>query len=179
MPGLAIATSPDHIFPRGHISFPVINKGGSHEDRYPWLLTSLRLSVRHRRCRSSNSSSLSPRPFISVSERSAREEGQGWEFLCLTPPTERREQRSNQVPPNRLNPISRFAIAAEYRASAREPLYGETGSATLDYRRVKVRWVTPLGLFTDSTLNRCSIPSSAVHSGSPRPSTMGTKAMCM
>ena len=45
--------------------------------------------------------------------------------------------------------------------------------------RFGVRWVTPLGLLTDSTWKRCSIPSNPVHSGSPRPSRMGTTAMCM
>jgi len=31
---------------------------------------------------------------------------------------------------------------------------------SLGYRRVKVRWVTPLGLLTGSTVNRRSNPSS-------------------
>jgi hypothetical protein len=66
--------------------------------------------------------------------------------------TERRGQRSNQVPPNRLK--SNFTVCnrcwiSRILISAREPLYGETGSTTLEYRRVKVRWVTPLGLLTD------------------------------
>jgi hypothetical protein len=46
------------------------------------------------------------------------------------------------------------------------------------YRRVKVRWVTPLGLLTASVRKRRSSPSSPSQSGSPRPSTMGTTTMC-
>ena len=47
------------------------------------------------------------------------------------------------------------------------------------YRRVKMRWVTPLGELTDSTSNRCSNASSPSQSRSPRPRTMGTMTMCM
>jgi len=46
------------------------------------------------------------------------------------------------------------------------------------YRRLKVRWVTPLGLFTASIWNRSSSPSSPSQSRSPRPSTIGTTTMC-
>ena len=47
------------------------------------------------------------------------------------------------------------------------------------YRRVKVRWVTPLGLLTASVWKRSSSASSPSQSASPRPSTMGATTMCM
>ena len=46
------------------------------------------------------------------------------------------------------------------------------------YRRLRVTWVTPLGLFTASIRNRSSSPSSPSQSRSPRPSTIGTTTMC-
>ena len=46
------------------------------------------------------------------------------------------------------------------------------------YRRLRVTWVTPLGLFTASIWNRSSSPSSPSQSRSPRPSTIGTTTMC-
>ena len=47
------------------------------------------------------------------------------------------------------------------------------------YRRVNVRWVTPLGELVASISNRCSRPARSSHIRSPRPKTMGTTAMCM
>ena len=46
------------------------------------------------------------------------------------------------------------------------------------YRRLRVTWVTPLGLFTASMWNRSSSPSRPSQSRSPRPSTIGTTTMC-
>jgi hypothetical protein len=46
------------------------------------------------------------------------------------------------------------------------------------YRRVKVRWVTPLGALTDSTSKRSSSRSNPSQSRSPRPRTIGTTTMC-
>ena len=46
------------------------------------------------------------------------------------------------------------------------------------YRRLRVTWVTPLGLFTASIWKRSSSASSPSQSRSPRPSTMGTTTMC-
>ena len=46
------------------------------------------------------------------------------------------------------------------------------------HRRLRVTWVTPLGLFTASIWNRSSSPSSPSQSRSPRPSTIGTTTMC-
>ena len=46
------------------------------------------------------------------------------------------------------------------------------------YRRLRVTWVTPLGLFTASIWKRSSSPSSPSQSRSPRPSTIGTTTMC-
>src|SRR5438105_3231595 len=48
-----------------------------------------------------------------------------------------------------------------------------------NYRRVKVRWVTPLGEHVASISKRCSSSSRPSHRRSPRPRTMGTTAMCM
>jgi hypothetical protein len=49
---------------------------------------------------------------------------------------------------------------------------------TIRARRLRVRWVTPLGLFTASIWKRSSSASSPSHSRSPRPSTIGTTTMC-
>jgi len=46
------------------------------------------------------------------------------------------------------------------------------------YRRLRVTWVTPPGLFTASIWKRSSSASSPSQSRSPRPSTMGTTTMC-
>ena len=46
------------------------------------------------------------------------------------------------------------------------------------YRRLRVTWVTPLGLFTASIWNRSSTPSSPSQTPSPRPSTIGTTTIC-
>ena len=46
------------------------------------------------------------------------------------------------------------------------------------YRRLRVTWVTPLGLFTASIWKRSSSASSPSQSRSPRPSTIGTTTMC-
>jgi len=46
------------------------------------------------------------------------------------------------------------------------------------YRRLRVTWVTPLGLFTASIRKRSSSASSPSQSRSPRPSTTGTTTMC-
>ena len=48
-----------------------------------------------------------------------------------------------------------------------------------NYRRVKVRWVTPLGEHVASISKRCSSSPRSSHRRSPRPRTMGTTAMCM
>ena len=47
-----------------------------------------------------------------------------------------------------------------------------------DQRRLRVRWVTPLGLFTASIWKWSSSASRPSQSRSPRPSTMGTTTMC-
>jgi hypothetical protein len=47
-----------------------------------------------------------------------------------------------------------------------------------DQRRLRVRWVTPLGLFTASIWKRPSSASSPSQRRSSRPSTMGTTTMC-
>ena len=46
------------------------------------------------------------------------------------------------------------------------------------YRRLRVTWVTPLGLLAASMWKRSSSASSPSQSRSPRPSTMGTTTMC-
>jgi hypothetical protein len=46
------------------------------------------------------------------------------------------------------------------------------------YRRLRVTWVTPLGLFMASIWKRSSSASKPSQSRSPRPSTMGTTTMC-
>ena len=46
------------------------------------------------------------------------------------------------------------------------------------YCRLRVTWVTPLGLVTASIWNRSSSPSRPSQSRSPRPSTIGTTTMC-
>jgi hypothetical protein len=72
-----------------------------------------------------------------------------------------------------------FAIRMDSMTLARRRSTGGTGIGSGGYRRVKVRWVTPLGELTDSTRKRSSIASSPCHRCSPRPSTMGTITRCI
>lgn len=68
---------------------------------------------------------------------------------------------------------------------ARRPLGGPVKTRTAlhvvsdYYRRVNVRWITPLGELVASISNCCSRLSRSSHRRSPRPKTMGTIAMCM
>src|SRR5690242_5354678 len=68
-----------------------------------------------------------------------------------------------------------FGVFAHCRAqrSARAQHPAWIAMAADNYWRVKVRWVTPLGLATASIRKRSSSASRPSHSRSPRPSTMG------
>ena len=139
-----------------------------------------------------------------MTRRLARTQGVGKVVPAVTGKVAARSQAGTAAAPrimaslcNLVITIVRLAGAASIAAALRYQAAGSVahckrsrsaerlaGPATMAprvatcYRRLRVRWVTPLGLFTASIWKRSSSASSPSHSRSPRPSTIGTTTMC-